>query len=362
MKRYLFAVSAALLLMATSCSGSTDTDNSTVHSVLVTTPQTVSNSVVKSFSGVVAESRTISLGFKTAGQISKTCVKEGDFVLAGQLIATLDDVDYKLAVREAKVQYDQMKSEQERLDYLYKTDNLSANDYEKSSAGLERLKINLENSQNRLNYTKLYAPVSGYVVKLNFERSEMVNAGTPVIELMDNSQLEVNVDLPAQAYANRANFKSFKATTTQGQTFNLKFISITPKADNNQLYNMRLAVAEPAVAKLLTAGMSVEVQAELTVSNADTATADTPNEVVVPVRAVFYDANNAAYVWTLAADTTVVATPVVVGELQPKGNVTITSGLNGTETIVRAGVHALQAGEKVTVIDETGSTNVGGLL
>ncbi len=346
------------MLMLAAC-GSPDNSSAddTVHSVLVTKPQPIGNSVSKTYSGTVAESKTISLGFKTAGQIAHTYVKQGQYVSAGQLIATLDDADYKLAVREATVQYNQMKSEQERLDYLYSTNNVSENDYEKSRAGLERLKINLENCTNKLSYTKLYAPVSGYVVKLNFERAEMVNAGTPVIELMDDSQLEVNVDLPAQAYANRAMFKNFTATTVQGKQVPLSLINITPKADNNQLYSMRLSVPASA-AKDLTAGMNVEVDAEFV--NPDLA--DSPAEFEVPVHAVFYDNANAPHVWALAPDSTVVATKVELGDMRPNGKITVTSGLTGNETIIRAGVNSLKAGEKVTVIEDTNHTNVGNLL
>jgi hypothetical protein len=67
-------------------------------------------------------------------------------------------------------------------------------------------------------------------------------------------------------------------------------------------------------------------------------------------------------VWVLGADSTVVATPVALGNTVGKGNVEIKSGLKGTETIVRAGVNSLRAGEKVKVIDEPKNTNVGRLL
>jgi hypothetical protein len=53
---------------------------------------------------------------------------------------------------------------------------------------------------------------------------------------------------------------------------------------------------------------------------------------------------------------------VTVGDLVGKSNVTITSGLSGKETIVRAGVNSLQPGEKVKIIDESNQTNVGRLL
>ncbi len=358
--------SASLALLSvgvglfTSCGEKENTTEGPIHSVVTTTPELMGSSVSKSYSGIVTESKSISLGFKTAGQILRTLVKEGDYVRAGELVAVLDDVDYQLAVKEARIQYDQMLSEHKRLEYLYQTNNLSQNDYEKSTAGLERLKVNLDNCMNRLKYTKLYAPVSGYVVKLNFESSEMVNAGSPVLELMDNSTLEVTVDLPLEAYTKRGQFREYVATTADGTELRLNLLNITPKADNNQLYSMRLSVPA-AAAKALTPGMNVDVNILRT--DSDAAGNEAGNETyTLPMHAIFYDKAGAPQVWVLEKDSTVKATHVTIGETLPKGKVKITDGLNGGETIVRAGVNVLKNGEKVKVIEEPKTTNVGSLL
>lgn len=50
------------------------------RSVMLTTPTPSGAESIKNFSGVVQESHNIGLGFKTAGQIEKIYVKEGDYV------------------------------------------------------------------------------------------------------------------------------------------------------------------------------------------------------------------------------------------------------------------------------------------
>lgn len=349
--------SACVVLMLVGCGQETERTEETIHSVLTTQPEPVGNSVSKSYSGIVAESKSISLGFKTGGQILRTLVKEGDYVQAGALVAILDDVDYQLAAKEAKIQYDQMLSEFNRIEYLYQSNNISLNDYEKSKAGLERLKVNLDNAMNRIKYTKLYAPVSGYVTKLNFEKAEMVNAGSPVIELMDNSSLEIDVDLPLEAYTKRGLFRSYHGVTTDGKEFPLTLINITPKADNNQLYSMRLSVSA-ADSKLLTPGMNIEVFI-LRSDGVDTVETESYS---IPLHAVFYDKSGAPQVWVLQQDSTVKATQIEIGEPTGKGQLRVVSGLNGSEKIIRAGVNSLQPGEKVKVIEDAKTTNVGSLL
>lgn len=63
------------------------------------------------YAGIVEEAHLVSLAFKTPGQIEKIFVKEGDYVKKGQLLAQLDDEDYKLGVEAVQIQYDQVKDE-----------------------------------------------------------------------------------------------------------------------------------------------------------------------------------------------------------------------------------------------------------
>jgi len=149
-----------------------------VHSVMTVTPVNRQESAVRNFSGVVKENSTVSLSFRTPGQIRSILVKEGSHVKRGQLVATLDTKDYQLQVDAAQTQYNQMKNEVERLRQLHEGKSLTGNDYEKAVSGLEQLRIQLQNAKNQLSYTSLRAPVDGTIQKVNFEPSEMVNAGT----------------------------------------------------------------------------------------------------------------------------------------------------------------------------------------
>lgn len=82
-----------------------------MKSVYVTTPEGGEGTGSLNFTGVVEEDDNISIGFKTPGQIKKILVKEGDHVRNGQLLAVLDDEDYKLGVEALQIQYDQVKDE-----------------------------------------------------------------------------------------------------------------------------------------------------------------------------------------------------------------------------------------------------------
>ena len=326
-----------------------------VKSVEITRPLPLAPEEIKSFSGVVQEAKEINLGFKTAGQIEEIYVKEGDYVRQGQPIARLDDADYKLGVEALQIQYDQMQDEVERLKQLLASKSVTGNEYEKAAAGLAQLGVQLQANRNKLEYTRLNAPVSGYIQSVDFEPAEMVDAGTPLVTLLDVARLEVTADIPAELYVrrNRIGGTGCRTPFAPDREMPMTLTSITPKADNNQLYKMRLAFENGPDARL-TAGMNVEVAIRLTRAADSTA-------FTLPFHALFQEREESC-VWVVERDTTVSRRTVTVGGTDSDGRIIVTSGLDGSERIVKAGVGALREHEKVRIIREPSPTNVGGVL
>ncbi len=325
-----------------------------VQRVSLTRPVALSDESTRTYSGIVRAAHEVSLGFKTAGQIARIHVAEGDYVRQGQLLAELDDADYRLAVEALQIQYDQLRDEVERTRQLFEQRSVSANDFEKASAGLRQLGVQLQANRNKLDYTKLYAPTDGYIQKVNFSPAEMVDAGTALLSLLDVSRMEIEVDIPAGEYLQRDRFTRFACRAAGvGGEIPLRLSGLPPKADGNQLYHLTLAfTAQPD--RQLTAGMNVEVQITTT---------DTTRQrgYALPLGTIFLDGGTPS-VWVFGADSTVTRRAVVLDNTDAEGRAVIIDGLNGGEQIVRAGVSALEEGEKVRVIAVPSQTNVGGVL
>ena len=143
-----------------------------------------------------------------------------------------------------------------RLEALYHSKSVSVNDYEKAVAGLQQLKVQLQVNRNKLDYTRLYAPTDGYVQSVNFAPAEMVDAGTPVINLLDVHRIEVETELPADVYLLRSRFG--KITSQATEEMPMQVVSITPKADGNQLYQLKLAFDGKPDTRL-SAGMNIGI-------------------------------------------------------------------------------------------------------
>lgn len=344
----------AMILLLAACN--TNKEEKFVRSVKLVQPVALGNVSYKSLSGTVKESREISLGFKTGGQIDKILVKEGDFVRQGQTIAMLDQEDYQLGVDAYQIQYDQMKNEVERMKQLYEAKSLNGNDYEKAVAGLEQLRVQLQINKNKLEYTTLKAPVSGYIQTVNYEKAEMVQAGSPIVNLLDVSKIEVEVDIPASLYMQQEKFSGFSCASSLSPNVShpLTLISINQKASSTQLYKMLLSLTDNHSTKL-TAGMNVVVNISLTDAQ--------PNITgfTLPVNSIFSEQEK-SYVWVLGNDSTVSKREIKLQGIDTTGKAIITEGIQGNEQIIKAGVHSLTENEKVHVLPESDKTNVGGLF
>ena len=325
------------------------------HRVMLAQPERVGQGGAVTVTGTLQEAHNISLGFKTPGQIARIAVSEGDHVRRGQLVATLDDKDYRLGVEALEIQYGQMEDEVARLKQLYEARSLSANDYEKAVAGLKQLGVQLQANRNKLDYTRLCAPVDGYVQAVHLSPAEMVDAGTPVVNLLDEHRLEVSAYLPAALCERSAQIQAIgcRLSPSASASVPMKLLNVAPKADGNRLRKARLVFADALPVRPAT-GTSVE----LTFVLADTASAPL---FALPQQSVF-QSEGQTFVWVLSADSTVRRVAVGVQRLDAGGRAVVHSGLRGTEQVVRAGVHALQDGERVEVVAPPAETNVGGLL
>lgn len=344
----------AIILLLAACS--TNKEEKFVRSVKLVQPVALDNVSHKSLSGMVKEAREISLGFKTGGQIEKILVKEGDFVRQGQTIAMLDQKDYQLGVDAYQIQYDQMKEEVERMRQLYEAKSLSGNDYEKAVAGLKQIKVQLDINKNKLDYTTLVAPVSGYIQSVNYEKAEMVQAGSPIVNLLDVARIEVDVDIPASLYMQREKFSGFSCSSSLEPTvrYPLTLISINQKASSTQLYKMILSLPNSEASKL-TAGMNVAVDIALTEGGTDS------TGFTLPIHSIFNE-DGKNYVWVLTSDSTVNKREVTLERMNTAGKAIITNGIQNGDQVIKAGVHSLTEKEKVHVLPESDKTNVGGLF
>lgn len=355
MKRTFFILTGISLVLLASCStrkqGSTSEQTVKIDTVLSAETQTFLQ-----FPGKVKAAQDISLAFRVSGTIEKIHVKDGARVKKGQLLAELDPADYRVQLEATEAEYRQVKAEAERVMALYKENGTTPNANDKAIYGLKQITAKYKHHQDQLAYTRLHAPFDGYVQKRLFEEHETVSAGMPVIAMISASAPEVEINLPAAEYIRRGQFSRYHCTFDiyPGHTYPLKFISVTPKANANQLYSMRLQLTEEHQA-IPSPGMNTMVTI-----HCDT---DKANTLSIPTGAILRK-NEKSYVFVYhEADQTVQSCEVSLIRLLNNGRSLISCRqLKPGDRIVSSGVHHIKDGEKVKPLPLITNTNIGGLL
>ena len=148
--------------------------------------------------------------FRVGGKVISRRVEVGQTVRAGDVLAVIDDTDYRLAVEAARQQRDasvararQAESDWNRMQALELEGSVSASDEEhahstllttRAAAEADTHKLDL--ARNQMNYTVLRASGPGVITGAHIEVGQVVAAGQPVFAIANESEPEIVMDVP----------------------------------------------------------------------------------------------------------------------------------------------------------------------
>jgi multidrug efflux system membrane fusion protein len=329
------------------------------------------------FSGVAKAQNETNLSFKVAGTLSSVQVKLGDRVRKGQLIATIDPVDYNIqsnqaisqkegSIANAKAAETQLINAQatyDRVAKLYENNSVALSEYQQAKAGLDaaqaqydaaNTQINAADQQlkaagNQVSYTRLVSPMTGVITAVQVEANEMVNAGMLIAKVSSFGRPEVEVGVP-EIFINKIK-KGQEVTITlpssPGQEFKGVVDQVAYASGNAPTYPVTVEIDESV--EQIRPGMAANV-AFLFSKNGATSSP----KMVVPLDAVGKDnQGNFVFVLNQKSEGVFVAEKkiVTIGELLPEGFELI-SGLEEGEIVATAGLKSLMNGTEVKLINE----------
>ena len=138
---------------------------------------------------------------RIAGPIINIPVHDNQEVKAGDLLFEIDPADYKTALDSAKAAVANMEANvrQKHQDLDRETELLqrnvasrqefqnAQNAFASEMAQLAAARANLKQAELNLGYTKVYAPVDGYLTNVNTSPGAYVHAGDQLLALVDSS-------------------------------------------------------------------------------------------------------------------------------------------------------------------------------
>jgi RND family efflux transporter MFP subunit len=345
------ALTGVLVLAACSKQGTPAED---VRPVRTFTVVPRSTSAVAEFAGEIRPRVETRAGFQVGGRMTQRLVEVGQSVRKGQVLATIDAQDYRLAAEasaaartSAQVDRDQQRADYKRFEELQAKGFISQAELDRRRAGLDaaearyaQSEANARASGNQAEYAVLRAPHDAVVTAVDAEVGQVVGAGQSVVRLARADEKEVLVGIPEQQLGVLRGASGITVRLWSDPTpIRGKLRELSPVADPaTRTFPARITLIAPPPSVAL--GMTATVSFAIPL----------PQPVIaVPLQALTLEGGG-THAWRFdPASSTVRRTPITVGNVA--GNeVVVTSGLRPGDVVVTAGAHQLKEGQKVRLL------------
>jgi RND family efflux transporter MFP subunit len=298
------------------------------------------------------------LGFRVAGKVIARTVDIGATVRKGDVLARLDEQDYRNKLRSAEADVvsaqaslTEAKAAEERFRLLLANGTAPRATYDtnlrnlrSSEAKLDATRASLALAKDQLAYATLYAEFDGIVTGVNAEPGQVVDVGRPVIKIARPEEKDAVFAVAEAAFGERRNDASAPEITVAllsnpGISVEGVVREIAPVADPaTRTYQVKVTLKNPP--EQMRFGSSVIVRPR-----------DTGAQVMVLPGSALFDKAGHPAVWIVdAATSSVVLKPVTI-ERYETDKVIVSDGLSHGDVVVTAGVNRLRENQKVRLLE-----------
>jgi len=181
---------------------------STVATATVQSSAAASGTVLD---GVVQAVKQSTVAAQTTGRIASFTVKAGDKVRAGQVLATIDDREAQVGMQHAQAQVNQADADLRNAQaQMERTRSLQAQgfvskaaqdtadaQYQSAKAQREQAAASTRQSALAQGYTRVTAPIDGWVLQTFAQAGDLAVTGTPLLMVYAPQPLRAVVQVPA---------------------------------------------------------------------------------------------------------------------------------------------------------------------
>ena len=286
--------------------------------------------------------------FRIPGNIAQLAVQAGQDVVAGQVIARLDDSIQLQVLADATAQYQLSRRQLERAENLSEMGSLTPAQRDELQAGYRLARARLELAKAELSYTVVQAPFDGTIAVVDKELFEAVAPGETVATLFRNDRTDVLVELPDALVSqiHRApNPDAFRPRATfsgSAEVYPLRYLKSSMARDPKaQAFQVWLTIEDPELR--FPPGLPATVVVDL-----EQAGLQVDSGLVVPVTALEAAGREDLFqVWRYR-DGTIAPVEVAIGRISQQG-VLVTGGLEAGDLVVTSSLARLSPGQEVDV-------------
>jgi RND family efflux transporter MFP subunit len=306
-----------------------------------------------SYPGEIQGVQNAELAFEVGGRLVELPVREGVIVDQNQLLAQLDQTDFRANLDAAEARVRQSQQTFERFSEVFERGAISRQELDTRRRQFEVEQAQLESARKALNDASLRAPFAGRVGRTYVDNFNNVQAKQPILLLQDLSQLEAVVNVPEQDWlrarpgltlAQRTEVArpEVSLSSIPGRSFPATITEVAAAADPvTRTFEARARFDPPDDLQILpgmAATVTVKIPANLEEGQVT---------VYLPASAVDGGNDGGSFVWKVDSDSmTVSQAPVTVGQLSGS-EVEIVDGLSTGDRIAVSGVQHLRDGMRI---------------
>lgn len=295
-------------------------------------------------SGVIEPIRTVTVNSQLSGALLAVQVEEGDRVVAGDVLARLDDRELQAQLEAAEAAYEVAESAYERAEQLRERQVITLPEYERDRTAYTAARAQLDQIRTRIDYATVQAPISGVITTKEVEAGDVVGNQMRLFTVADLSEIVVRVGVSELDVVELAvgNPVSIALDAFPGRSLEGRIRRVFPTADpGTRLVPVEVRLTGEA-ASIARPGFLARTTFELSARE---------GVVLIPVSALVTGAGSQSVF--VVEDGTAVRRTVTTG-LTSVGQVEILSGLSPGDRVVTAGSGQLRDGASVRVMGEGG--------
>lgn len=260
---------AAFSYGLTGCGQETQSKDKPNTDSLATIPVEVATIIKGDISAYYSTTATLQAEFEASvvanlgGLIEQIYVEEGDKVKAGQILAKLDDRQYRLEVDRADASLKKLENDFKRNKELFEKGLISSETYDNARFNYEQQKASLELAKLNLAYTKIVAPIDGVVSERMVKQGNMINTNTAIFKITDFDPLHAVVYVPEHELKKiKANqFVELAVDAYPDESFTGSVLRISPTVDA-QTGTFKVTIMVKDISERLKPGMFARIRIE----------------------------------------------------------------------------------------------------
>ncbi len=373
MKSKLLILASCVALA--SCGGSGQMGGGNAPQIATITVQPTSANLTNSYPATIKGKQDIDIRPMVSGFITRLHVDEGAVVRRGQVLFTIDQVQYQAAVNQASAAVETAKAALENAQLTYDNKvrlnqkqiisdydlSMSANQLAQAKAALAQAQAALTNAQKNLSYTTVTSPSDGVVGTIPYRLGALVSPSSaqPLTTVSDNTNMYAYFSLTERELLNLTKGgSSLKEVIDNMPPIQLQLIDGSMYAESGRVEtisgvidaatgSVSLRALFPNPGKLLRSGGTANVVFPNPLSN-----------IFIIPQNITTEIQDKKFVFVVQPDNTVKSTEITVHNVDDGKNYIVLAGLNAGDRLCIENVQNLRSGDAITPITEQEKENI----